>query len=620
MYNYILCNYIFENYIIENYINFILYVLYTIIKMKICLVGPGIMNIPTTNWGAVEILLWDYYNELKNQFHQVTIINKLRNNQSEQENINSKYCIDLINDINSNNYDFVHIHYDILFHISEKLICPKIGLTSHYPYINNEYKMNLDGFKKIFNFMVSNNKYINYVLADKDIDYLIENGSNPKYIRKLENGINSKLFTFTLEPKKKNRTIYLGKIDNRKCQYKYQSIADLDFVGPICCNKFDKNINYIGIWSREEVYKNLTDYSNLLLLSEGEADPLVVKEAFMAGLGVVLNETSSKNLEKMDFITIIPNSKLDDINYIMEQIEVNRNISLNNREKIKKYGTEKYDISIVCKKYVESINIKCTSNTTIVTAFFDINREKNGDGRKICDYLEWIKKTLQLNCDLYIVTEKKFIQFIENNRPKEYNTHIKEDVLENASYYKYLPKIKEIIESNEYKKKIMYPNRVECVLPEYNIIQYSKFGWLEKAIQENPFNSTYFFWMDIGISRFFSDINLSNKYPNPQLNIPKELFIAQGRNDLHDYKFSDNFIWCADNLIYGGMFGGTSAIILNINEEIQHIFKDSFLSKKCVNNEQLALGILYNKKKELFHLVSNKKCQCDVLYYLYGTK
>ena len=42
------------------------------------------------------------------------------------------------------------------------------------------------------------------------------------------------------------------------------------------------------------------------------------------------------------------------------------------------------------------------SNVTIVTAFFDINREKNGDGRKLNDYLEWIKTTLQLNCNLFI--------------------------------------------------------------------------------------------------------------------------------------------------------------------------------------------------------------------------
>jgi hypothetical protein len=48
--------------------------------MKIALIGPGIMSIPPSGWGAVEILIWDYYNELTKLNHDVTIINKMRNN------------------------------------------------------------------------------------------------------------------------------------------------------------------------------------------------------------------------------------------------------------------------------------------------------------------------------------------------------------------------------------------------------------------------------------------------------------------------------------------------------------------------------------------------------------
>jgi hypothetical protein len=132
---------------------------------------------------------------------------------------------------------------------------------------------------------------------------------------------------------------------------------------------------------------------------------------------------------------------------------------------------------------------------TIVTAFFDINREIRGDGRKQGEYLEWIKKTLQLNCNLIIVTESKYIDFMKQYRPVEYhtNTVFKVDKFENAMYYKYLHRMREICNSAEYKSKIMHPNRVECTLPEYNVIQYSKFGWLLDAIGENPFGSDVFF-------------------------------------------------------------------------------------------------------------------------------
>ena len=43
--------------------------------MKITLVGPGIMPIPPTGWGAVEILVWDTKNALEELGHEVQIIN-----------------------------------------------------------------------------------------------------------------------------------------------------------------------------------------------------------------------------------------------------------------------------------------------------------------------------------------------------------------------------------------------------------------------------------------------------------------------------------------------------------------------------------------------------------------
>ena len=50
---------------------------------------------------------------------------------------------------------------------------------------------------------------------------------------------------------------------------------------------------------------------------------------------------------------------------------------------------------------------------TIATAFFDINRHTKGDGRTIEEYLDWIKKTLELNCNLFIITEEKFRSFLK---------------------------------------------------------------------------------------------------------------------------------------------------------------------------------------------------------------
>ena len=43
--------------------------------MKISIIGPGIMPIPPTGWGAVEILIWDQKLALEELGHEVDIVN-----------------------------------------------------------------------------------------------------------------------------------------------------------------------------------------------------------------------------------------------------------------------------------------------------------------------------------------------------------------------------------------------------------------------------------------------------------------------------------------------------------------------------------------------------------------
>lgn len=246
-----------------------------------------------------------------------------------------------------------------------------------------------------------------------------------------------------------------------------------------------------------------------------------------------------------------------------------------------------------------------TNSVTIVTAFFDINRATNGDGRTIDMYLKWIKETLKLNCYLYIVTEPKFKNFFIENRANNYFLKIID--FKESYYYKYYDRIKTIINSEEYKKRVERPDRVECKLPEYNIIQYSKFHYLEMAINQNPFNSKYFFWLDAGSSRFFYDMNISNLFPSniSLLDEYNNKLIVQQRHDLMKFNIDDNFIWKADNLIYGGMFGGSIDMIQKISKLIENVFVEIMLANNNANNEQLALAIVWKNNPELFKTFSD---------------
>jgi hypothetical protein len=74
--------------------------------MRIVLIGPGIMPIPPTGWGAVEILIWDTKNALEQLGHEVHIVNTKDGRQ-------------IIDEINTFRPDFVHVHYDEFIPISK---------------------------------------------------------------------------------------------------------------------------------------------------------------------------------------------------------------------------------------------------------------------------------------------------------------------------------------------------------------------------------------------------------------------------------------------------------------------------------------------------------------------
>jgi len=92
------------------------------------------------------------------------------------------------------------------------------------------------------------------------------------------------------------------------------------------------------------------------LLSNGEADPLVVKEALIAGLGVVINKSSSENLDiAKDFITIIEDNEMGDLVYIKQKLIENREISLKKRREIRNYGISTFDITDEVQRYIEFV-------------------------------------------------------------------------------------------------------------------------------------------------------------------------------------------------------------------------------------------------------------------------
>jgi len=100
----------------------------------------------------------------------------------------------------------------------------------------------------------------------------------------------------------------------------------------------------------------LTDYGNLVLLSDGEAHPLVCMEALAAGLGVVVTEWGAANLDTTkDFITVIPENRVSDIEYVRSQIIENRNYSIEHRQEILEYSKQFDWVNVIKNIYIPII-------------------------------------------------------------------------------------------------------------------------------------------------------------------------------------------------------------------------------------------------------------------------
>lgn len=309
--------------------------------MKISIIGPGIMPIPPKGWGAVEILIWDYYQELTKLGHDVQIVNT--NNQNE-----------IINTVNNFNPDFVHLQYDNYFNVLNYINCPKKAATTHYGYLEAHYP-NYQGYQYIMNGFINNNFNI-FCLSEgiKEVYKKLGVSENRLYVT--PNGARGDLFKFIDKPINSERSIFLAKITYRKRQVLIQNINSVDFVGNKEDHRFNYNLpNYLGEWDKETLYNNLTNYSNLILLSDGEADPLVTKEALICGLGLVLSEHSVANLDiNKPFISVIPESKINDVEYVNKVIKENREVSNKMRKEIREYGLS-FNWNFFCENYINLI-------------------------------------------------------------------------------------------------------------------------------------------------------------------------------------------------------------------------------------------------------------------------
>jgi hypothetical protein len=364
----------------------------------------------------------------------------------------------------------------------------------------------------------------------------------------------------------------------------------------------DYNLN-VNIFSTDDFSKQF-NYINCLFISD-EFDetkiPIILSSTYCIFNIIDSNKYLQKNIRLLQFNFYENINKLDN-NHIYLDKDTLYSKDIDGFEKVY------LKISNDFEKYLNQMSkglMMCKHQATIISALYDINRQ-NIDGRSVSNYIEWLKNTCKSVTDPMIIYLDKNIPIknilLENrNGP----TYFIETDLNEVPMWKYRDQIDKVLKG-DFKTKMKHPKDITNLIPEYCIIQYSKFGWLENAININKFNTDVYIWMDSGLSRFYDYSKIRN------LNIPKNFkyFAIESTNTNNNLLnlSEDNYIGTNQCYLRGGMWVIHKSIFNKIKTDVLNIFENEMLNKNKLDNEQIALALTYKNNISNFLLIpsSNK--------------
>ena len=243
--------------------------------------------------------------------------------------------------------------------------------------------------------------------------------------------------------------------------------------------------------------------------------------------------------------------------------------------------------------------------TTCVSAMYDIGREKV-DGRSIYQYKEWITKTLKTIQDPFVLYLDKSLgwkEYLLQTRSSIGPIQIIETSLEDIPMWTYRSQVLEILKSESFKGIQKYKNDITNLIPEYCLIQYSKFGWLENALKRGTFNSEQFIWIDAGFSKFY---NTDAIYECRLQSEGKFIIQADDRIRYIPNITYDNYIGTNECIFHGWLWVVSKDLVVIVKEFIIKLWEEEMLKKGRIDNEQIALALIYKTNNDIFNVIMSE--------------
>lgn len=250
---------------------------------------------------------------------------------------------------------------------------------------------------------------------------------------------------------------------------------------------------------------------------------------------------------------------------------------------------------------------------TLVTALINIQREKD-DGRKFQEYINWFAGVLKIPSPMVIFVEPELVDFVHQAREGKPTKIIPQSFVNTPLSWS-TPFIQRIQDSKEWKDYAKHPNDLNNKSAPYVTLMHSKMAWVWDAIQDNPFKTDLFFWIDAGLSRFWQTRLPTLNEPHPRslrmFRKQKKIYCQVGgyKQQFLERAFSqqkyttDELIGCNENIIMGGFWGGPIPAVQHLCEYVLRFYVRELLQKNRVDNDQPSI---------FFHAQENQSMYCFV--------
>lgn len=242
-------------------------------------------------------------------------------------------------------------------------------------------------------------------------------------------------------------------------------------------------------------------------------------------------------------------------------------------------------------------------NTTLVTCYYKIKSK-----RPHSDYLKYIDNLLgnlndSINMVIYTSSDlvNIFTKYVKNKSRIIIITKEFEDI---PLYKKYIG----IWDSQYTKDNQKNTGRTYKCYVLWN----SKINFVTETIGLNPFNSSYFIWIDIGCVR-------DNQYKRLVSNFPNESKISKNSIDivlLKDFQNKNQKFFKDEIHFSGAIYGGSKSTFLRFEELYYKKFDKYLENNQFIGCDQQIISSVYLENNELFNIVLNTNSTYNSWFFI----